>query len=164
MPKGLSYELHKLTARLDRVADGLLRETAGVSYARFLALFAVRECGGTQRDMARWLGLSEPSASRMVRVLAGDGLLEVTTLAGQGNRRQVRLTAKGDELVDRCGELLEARFEAFVTRCGVDYQTHQDQTRRLLDNLDNLDRIDRIDAAPEGQPAAPGDGMSLELE
>lgn len=136
MPRRLGYELHKLTARLDRFADGLLREAAGVSYARFLALFAVRECGGTQRDMARWLGLSEPSTSRMVRVLADDGLLEVKTLAGRGNRRQVQLTAKGDELIDRCGELLEARFEELVKLCGVDYQIYQNQTRRLLDNLE----------------------------
>ena len=136
MPRRLGYELHKLTARLDRFADGLLREAAGVSYARFLALFAVRECGGTQRDMARWLGLSEPSTSRMVRVLADDGLLEVKTLAGRGNRRQVQLTAKGDELIDRCGELLEPRFEELVKLCGVDYQIYQNQTRRLLDNLE----------------------------
>ena len=141
MPGRLSYELYKLTARLDRVADGLLREAAGLSYARFLALFAVRECGGTQRDMARWLGLSEPSTSRMVRVLADDGLLEVKTLAGQGNRRQVQLTAKGDELIDRCGELLEARFEAFVKVCGVDYRTYQDQTRRLLDKLETAPTV-----------------------
>jgi len=141
VPGRLSYELHKLTARLDRVADGLLREAAGLSYARFLALFAVRECGGTQRDMARWLGLSEPSTSRMVRVLADDGLLEVKTLAGQGNRRQVQLTAKGDELIDRCGELLEARFEAFVKVCGVDYRTYQDQTRRLLDKLETAPTV-----------------------
>jgi DNA-binding MarR family transcriptional regulator len=135
MPRGLSYELHKLTARLDRLADGMLQEAAGVSYARFLALFAVRECGGTQRDMARWLGLSEPSTSRMVRLLAEDGLLDVQSLVGQGNRRQVQLTAAGEELVDRCTGFLEARFAAFVERCGVDYQTYQDQTRRLLDGL-----------------------------
>jgi DNA-binding MarR family transcriptional regulator len=136
VPRRLGYELHKLTARLDRFADGLLREAAGVSYARFLTLFAVRECGGTQRDMARWLGLSEPSTSRMVGVLADDGLLEVKTLVGQGNRRRVQLTAKGDELIDRCGELLEARFDELVKLCGVDYQTYQNQTRRLLDNLE----------------------------
>ena len=136
MPRRLSYELHKLTARLDRAADQLLRESAGLSYHRFLALFAARECGGTQRDIAGWLGLSEPSASRMVRVLADDGLLEVKTIAGQGNRRQVQLTANGDQLVGRCCELLEARFEAFVKFCGVDYWTYQDQTRRLLDKLE----------------------------
>lgn len=149
MPRRLSYELHKLTARLDRAADGLLREAAGVSYARFLALFAVRECGGTQRDMARWLGLSEPSTSRMVRVLAADGLLEVEILVGRGNRRQVRLTARGEELIDRCGELLEGRFEEFVKLCGVDYRTYQDLTRRLLDKLDAAPTANRPDLEME---------------
>lgn len=149
MPRRLSYELHKLTARLDRAADGLLREAAGVSYPRFLALLAVRECSGTQRDMARWLGLSEPSTSRMVRVLADDGLLEVEILVGQGNRRQVRLTARGEELIDRCGELLEARFEEFVKFCGVDYRTYQDLTRRLLDKLDAAPTANRPDLEME---------------
>jgi hypothetical protein len=37
---GLSYELHKLTARLDRAADGLLRQEERTSYSRFLTLFA----------------------------------------------------------------------------------------------------------------------------
>ncbi len=149
MPRRLSYELHKLTARLDRAADGLLREAAGVSYARFMALFAVRECSGTQRDMARWLGLSEPSTSRMVRVLAADGLLEVEILVGQGNRRQVRLTARGAELIDRCGELLEARFEEFLKFCGVDYRTYQDLTRRLLDKLEAAPTANRPDLEME---------------
>jgi DNA-binding MarR family transcriptional regulator len=143
VPKRLSYELHKLTALLDRVADGLLRDAAGVSYARFLALFAVRESSGTQRDMARWLGLSEPSTSRMVRVLADEGLLEVNIPVGEGNRRQVLLTPEGEELVDRCGELLEQRFEAFVKLCGVDYRTYQDLTRRLLDKLDTAPTTNR---------------------
>lgn len=149
MPRRLSYELHKLTARLDRAADGLLREAAGVSYARFMALFAVRECSGTQRDMARWLGLSEPSTSRMVRVLADAGLLEVEILVGQGNRRLVRLTARGEELIDRCGELLEARFEEFVKSCGVDYRTYQDLTRLLLDKLDAAPTTNRPDLEME---------------
>jgi DNA-binding MarR family transcriptional regulator len=136
MPKQLSYELHKLTARLDRLADVLLQDAAGVSYARFLALFAVRESGGTQRDVAQWLGVSEPSASRMLRALSKEGLLAVQTVAGQGNRRQVRLTAAGAELVDRCGELLESAFRDFIEQSGIDYQAYQDQTRRLLDRLE----------------------------
>ena len=142
MPLGLSYELHMLTARLDRAADGLLRQEQGISYARFLALFAVRETNGSQRDLAQWLGQTEPSTSRMVTVLADEGLLEVTRLEGAGNRRQLRLTDNGTQLVERCGRLLEGRFEELVRRSGVPYESYQRHTRRLLDQLDADQRRD----------------------
>jgi DNA-binding MarR family transcriptional regulator len=136
MPSALSYELHKLTARLDRAADGLLRSHAGLSYSRFLALFAVSEGAGSQRELAGWLGQTEPSTSRMVGVLAEQGLLTVSTVAGAGNRRRLQLTGTGVELVDRCGRLLEGRFEELVKNSGVPYAAYQRHTRRLLNQLD----------------------------
>lgn len=136
MPAALSYELHKLTARLDRAADVLLRSHAGVSYSRFLALFAVSQGAVSQRELARWLGQTEPSTSRMVGVLAERGLLSATTVAGAGNRRRLKLTHSGADLVDRCGRLLEGRFEELVQRSGVHYASYQECTRRLLSQLD----------------------------
>jgi DNA-binding MarR family transcriptional regulator len=136
VPTALSYELHKLTARLDRAADGLLRTQAGVSYSRFLTLFAVGEGAASQRQLARWLGQTEPSTSRMVGVLVAHGLLNATTVSGAGNRRRLQLTESGTELVDRCGRLLEGRFEALVKRSGVPYAAYQRHTRRLLSELD----------------------------
>ncbi len=136
MPGALSYELHKLTARLDSAADGLLRREAGVSYSRFLALFAVGEAGGSQRDVARWLGLSEPSTSRMVGVLAADGFLTATRTAGAGNRRQLELTDEGAQLVEQCSQMLEDRFVELLGSSGVPYATYQRYTRRLLALLD----------------------------
>lgn len=136
MPAALSYELHKLTARLDRAADGLLRSNVGVSYSRFLALFAVSEGAASQRELARWLGQTEPSTSRMVGVLVGQGLLNATMAAGAGNRRRLALTESGAETVDRCGRLLEGRFEDLVKRSGVPYAVYQRHTRRLLSQLD----------------------------
>jgi DNA-binding MarR family transcriptional regulator len=133
----LSYELHKLTARLDSAADGLLRREADVSYSRFLALFAVGQTGGSQRDIARWLGLTEPSTSRMVGVLEAKGLLTATRTAGAGNRRQVRLTDEGARLVERCSQMLEDRFAELIARSGVPYTTYQRYTRRLLVQLDS---------------------------
>ena len=115
MPDSLSYELHKLTA---------------------LALFAVREGAASQRELAAWLGQTEPSTSRMVGILAGERLLEASVTAGAGNRRQLRLTAAGGELVERCGRLLEGRFEELVTHSGVPYAAYQRHTRRLLAQLD----------------------------
>jgi DNA-binding MarR family transcriptional regulator len=141
VPTALSYDLHKLTARLDRAADGLLRSHAGVSYSRFLALFAVNEGAASQRELAGWLGQTEPSTSRMVGVLAAQGLLNATTVAGAGNRRRLELTASGTELVDRCGRLLEGRFGDLVKRSGVPYAAYQRHTRRLLSQLDTDQRI-----------------------
>jgi DNA-binding MarR family transcriptional regulator len=139
VPEALSYELHKLTARLDHAADGLLRRETGVSYARFLALFAVRESSGTQRDLARWLGRSEPSTSRMVGVLAAEGLLTATRTTGGGNRLQVKLTHEGSRLVEQCARMLEARFAEMVEHSGVPYATYQRYTRQLLKQLDGDD-------------------------
>lgn len=142
MAESLSYDVHKLTARLDRAADDLLRRERGLSYARFLALLAVRETNGSQRDVAEWLGQTEPSTSRMVAVLADEGLLEVTRVVGGGNRRLLRLTAGGAGLVRECGLLLEGRFEELVRRSGVSYESYQHETRCLLEQLERGRRRD----------------------
>src|SRR5947209_19373279 len=136
MTESLSYDLHKLTARLDRAADRILREREGISYSRFLTLFAVTNGAANQRALAMWLGQSEPSTSRMVGLLAGEGLLDVRRIPGAGNSRHLRLTAAGAELVERGGRLLEARFEELLERSGVSRSSYQRQTRRLLDQLD----------------------------
>jgi DNA-binding MarR family transcriptional regulator len=132
----LSYDLHKLTARLDRAADRLLRDHEDLSYSRFLALFAIREGAASQRALADWLGQTEPSTSRMVGLLAEEGLLKVTRVAGAGNRRHLELTAKGAALVKRASRLLEGRFVELVKRSGVSYVSYQRNTQRLLSQLD----------------------------
>jgi DNA-binding MarR family transcriptional regulator len=132
----LSYELHKLTARLDRAADALLREQAGVSYPRFLALFAVGQGAENQRALSRWLAQSEPSTSRMVGVLAKAGWLEVSHTPGTGNRRQLRLTGSGSRLVAACAELLETRFSELVAKAGIGYEAYLRSTRCLLVQLE----------------------------
>lgn len=147
MVAGLSYELHKLTARLDRAADELLRREHNISYARFLVLFAVGQTNGTQRDLAEWLGQSEPSSSRMVAILAAEGLVEVIRLEGAGNRRRLGLSTTGTALVERCGQRLEDRFQVLVHRSGVPYQAYQAHTRRLLQLLE----ADRPDKAEMGR-------------
>jgi DNA-binding MarR family transcriptional regulator len=136
----LSRNLHALTVRLDRAADAILRAEAGLSYSRFLALFMVRSLGAdTQRALAERLGVSEPSVSRMTRVLAEEGLLQVVADPGGGNRRQLTLTPAGERLVHRWGGHLEERFAALVEDAGVPYRTYADYTRRLLEQLDALE-------------------------
>jgi DNA-binding MarR family transcriptional regulator len=133
----LSRKLHKLTARLDRAADARLRADAGISYPRFLALYMVGSEGAdTQRSLAERLGVSEPSVSRMVRVLADHQWLEVVPDPAGGNRNRLKLTPAGQQLVESWGGELEARLANLLEAAGVPYRTYLSHTDRLLDALD----------------------------
>lgn len=138
--RDLSRSLHALTARLDRAADAILRVEAGLSYSRFLALFMVGSLGAdTQRALAERLGVSEPSVSRMTRVLAEEGLVEVVANPGSGNRRRLTLTPAGEQVVKHWGGYLEERFAALVEGAAVPYRTYAGYTQRLLQQLDALE-------------------------
>ncbi|MFC5379368.1 MarR family winged helix-turn-helix transcriptional regulator [Aquipuribacter nitratireducens] len=133
----LTFDLHALTARLDRSADRLLRTHLDLPYRRFLALLLVGEDSPTQRVLAERLGVTEPSTSRMVGVLADVGLLEVVPDPAGGNRRRLSLTPAGKDRVEACLQLLEGRFSDLVARSGVDYDRYAEDTRRLISALDD---------------------------
>jgi DNA-binding MarR family transcriptional regulator len=153
--RDLSRSLYALTARLNRAADGILQAEQNVSYRRFLALHAVREMGGTtQRDLARWMGVTEPSVSRMTGVLVEAGFLEARADRAGGNRRHLQLTTAGEELIARCGALLEDRFAALVATAGVSYDDYGASTRRLLVAVSG-DETSSIKAREEADPASP---------
>jgi DNA-binding MarR family transcriptional regulator len=121
-----------LTARLDREADRILRAQQGMSYSRFLLLWAVGELDGpTQRALAEWLGLTEPSVSRMTALLASEGLLVVEDDPRGGNRRRLVLTGTGEEVVVRCGTLLEDKVDALVATAGLSYDAFRRDTAKL---------------------------------
>ena len=108
-----------------------------MSYRRFLALYLVGlEGADTQRALADLLGVTEPSVSRMVRVLAQAGLLEASPDPLGGNRRRLRLTPAGEQLVTGWGGELEERLAALLERADVPYRTYLGHTTRLLAALD----------------------------
>jgi DNA-binding MarR family transcriptional regulator len=137
MSLDLSFRLHLLTARLDRAADRLLQEEHDISYRRFLALTLVGELGiATQRELAEALGVTEASVSRMTSVLAAEGLLDVSSEPGTGNRRRLALSPRGEELTAGGRAFLEGRFEELVAHSGADYARLADEVDLLLATLD----------------------------
>jgi DNA-binding MarR family transcriptional regulator len=94
------------------------------------------EGADTQRTLADRLGVSEPSVSRMVRVLSEAGLLEAAADPGAGNRNKLRLTAAGGALVQRWGAELERRLAVLLEASGVPYRAYLAHTNRLLAALE----------------------------
>jgi DNA-binding MarR family transcriptional regulator len=134
MDHDLSRRLHELTARLDRAADAFLRAEAGISYSRFLTLVMVGAYDvDTQRALAKRLGKTEPSVSRMTAVLEDAGFLRATADPAGGNRNRLALTPDGARLVERWGGVLEDRLAVLFERAGVPYQAYRDHTKQLLD-------------------------------
>jgi DNA-binding MarR family transcriptional regulator len=128
--RDLSFTLHVLTARLDRAADRILRAEYDITYSRMLALSLIGELGvATQRALADALGVTEPSVSRMVGVLRAEGLLDPP---GRGERRSLKLSASGKELVASVQDVLEDRFAALVAASGVPYDEYAAHTAQLL--------------------------------
>jgi DNA-binding MarR family transcriptional regulator len=115
-----AYALHALVAVLDRAADQILRDRLGLSFNRYLTLLTLQRLGtATQRELAAELGVSEPSVSRSIPPLAEAGHLTVSSVAGEGNRRRVELTAAGEKLVDEAADVLEDAFAQVMTLAGV---------------------------------------------
>jgi DNA-binding MarR family transcriptional regulator len=139
--RNLSFALHVLTARLDRMGDRLLRAAHGISYHRFLALVFVGELGAsTQRALADQLGVTEPSVSRMTAVLVADGLLNVEPDPAGGNRRRLSLTDKGRHLVTSVRRDFEDRLADLVEQSGVPYAQYTEHTQGLLSTLDRMEQ------------------------
>ena len=137
MNPDLGRALHTLTARLDRAADRILRAEQHVSYRRFLVLFMVGELGApNQRTLAEWLGVTEPSVSRMIGALARTGLLDAAPDSAGGNQRRLSLTPDGKKLVRRCREVLAGRLVVLVEASGVPYDVYTSYTVQLLAALD----------------------------
>jgi DNA-binding MarR family transcriptional regulator len=139
-----AYALHALVAVLDRAADDILQERLGITFNRYLTLLTLQRLGQvTQRELAAELGVSEPSVSRTVPVLADEGFLTVTSVAGGGNRRRVELTAVGEKLVDDAADLLEDSFAQLMSAAGVEQNQILGITHPLLGVLaDNTDEGD----------------------
>ena len=115
-----AYALHALVAVLDRAADRILQERLGISFNRYLTLLTLQRLGtATQRELAAELQVSEPSVSRSVPALVEAGYLDVTSVAGEGNRRRVELTTLGDKLVNEAADVLEAAFASVMKQAGT---------------------------------------------
>ena len=127
-----AFLLGRFMFELDRAADHFLRTQVGISYKRALFLIVLQYCGTvTQHELAVALGYSDPAVSTMLVELAKDGYVEITKSKTHGRKRLVAITSKGNEVVARGRQLLDAHFDQLMARAGVDAQQLRDITEQL---------------------------------
>ena len=127
-----AFLLGRCMFELDRAADHFLRTLVGISYKRALFLIVLQYCGTvTQHELAVALGYSDPAVSTMLVELAKDGYVEITKSDTHGRKRLVAITPKGNEVVARGRQLLDAHFHQLMARAGVDAQQLREITERL---------------------------------
>ena len=131
--ESLGYTLHQLVFVLDHQSDEALRTQLNIGYSQFKILMAAKhKTGLKQNDIAHYLGQTEASVSRQIKLMKHDGLLSVQTDPSNRRARIIIITSKGAELGRKCLEVLE---HTHATVFGSLSYAEQKLTRELLERL-----------------------------
>ncbi len=96
----MPYALHRLAFILQRQSDELLQSTLGLGYSQFKLMIGLEkhpDC--EQRVLAHFLGQTEASVSRQMKVMLDMGLIEIVRDKKDNRRHHVLLTDKGKTML-----------------------------------------------------------------
>jgi len=79
-----------------------------------MALASRTKCA--QRDIADYLGQTEASISRQIKLLIEKGLLQTSTSPQNRREHLTTLTGKGQRLLDKAIELLNNHYQPMFTK------------------------------------------------
>lgn len=112
----LGYSLHHLSFVLDRQADLLLQERLGIGFSQFKILMALQWQACTQqRYIAEYLGQTEASVSRQIKLLHELGLLKNQISSHSRRERVTTLTTKGEKLANEAMKQLNKFYEPILS-------------------------------------------------
>lgn len=119
----LGYLLHHLSFVLDRQSDQLLQDHLDIGFSQFKILMALKwHTGVQQKQIAEYLGQTEASISRQIKLMIEQELLR--SVVNPANRREHRitLTTRGDKVVAQATRLLDEYHNPMFARLGVRQQ------------------------------------------
>jgi len=109
--KSFMYSLHQVNFLIGKRLEHQLLKAKRISFSQFLVLIALGCCDKvSQRQVAEFLFLSEPTVSRHIESLRKSGHLKKT--AHPESRREVvlSLTPKGRTELSRCQQILDTEI------------------------------------------------------
>lgn len=129
----IGYLLEHVSSLLAKQSDQVLQEQLGIGFSQFKILRALQTTPQIkQRDIAFYLGQTEASISRQVKLMIEQGLLR--TNISPANRREhiTLLTSKGVRVTDAAIEVL-GKYHAPTFASLTDKQ--RDQLNEVLEAL-----------------------------
>ncbi len=129
----LGFLLHHLVFMLDRQSDQVLQERLGVGFSQFKILMALQWHEDVQqRQIAEYLGQTEASISRQIRLMQDKGLLKTTVASSNRRQHITKLTSKGLNLAEEAMQALNLYHSPMFDRL-TDKQ--REQLYEMLANM-----------------------------
>jgi DNA-binding MarR family transcriptional regulator len=117
----LGYLIHHISFVLDRQSDHVLQDRLGIGFSQFKILMVLKwHTGVQQKRIADYLGQTEASISRQIKIMTEAGLLQ--SRVSPQNRRQhiITLTTKGDSVAEDAMRLLNDYHNPMFARLSVE--------------------------------------------
>lgn len=129
----LGYVIHHLGSAMDRQTDILLQDKFKIGFSQFKILLALREQNAVkQQKIANFLGQTEASISRQIKLLVNMGL--VSSRKNPENKRQAvtSLTPRGAHVIAQAVTVLETHYAPMFSQLSP---AQLEAFSRVIDNL-----------------------------
>lgn len=128
-----SYLFDHVSAALHRQSDQVLQERLGIGMSQFKILSMLKwQPGVTQRDLADYLGQTEASISRQIKLLQQKALLVSHIDPAERRRHLTALTNKGVKITLAAEEVLAEYHAPMLAKLNP---REQEQFRAMLTSL-----------------------------
>ena len=134
----LPYALHKSVSILQRISDDSLQKQVGIGYAQFKLLLGIAyKPACEQRALAMFLGQTEASISRQIKIMQDEmKLVVIEKDEADQRRRHLRLTSHGQKVLKESTELLEQLHREFFNNFSdQEVQNFLNLSEKLLENI-----------------------------
>lgn len=125
---------------MEKQSDSALFEAFGIGFSQFKILMALGfHQYVQQKEIAQFLGQTEASISRQIKLLAEAELIDIGSQADDRKKHIISLTQKGRQLTDDSFVLLNSRYEPIMSAVSsADQKMILDKLSPILDQLEML--------------------------
>ncbi len=113
----LGLMLHKLGAMMEKQSDAVLFDEFGLGFSQFKIMMALEHHAGVQqKEIAHFLGQTEASISRQIKLLHDAGLLTVGERSEDRKKHVIELTAKGKRMSVDAFAVLQSYYQPVISQ------------------------------------------------